>query len=73
MLAYAIVDKTLVLRDHAGDVFTFAPAMAGSRPGLRLIGVPRWTRGTRPRDAGMLVDLARAAAQRIARQNGLLG
>ena len=72
MQAYAIVDNTVVLRDHVGDVFTFAPAASGTRPVLRLIGTPRWAKGTRAKDAGILVDLARAAALRIARQRGLI-
>lgn len=73
MHAYAIVENRVLVRDHSGDLFAFAPATDGQQPALRLVEAPRWKDGSCPRDAGVRIDLARGAARSIARENGLIG
>ena len=72
MRAYTIVGSTVMLRDHDGDLYRFAPAEDGHLPAMRLIGRPAWRDGSVPSNAGVRIDLARGAAQSIARTNRII-
>lgn len=72
MKAFHIIDRTIMLRDHHGDLFHFALVDDTRRAGVRLAAPPLWKDGSTPPNAAARIDLAKMSALDIARQNGLL-
>ncbi len=72
MKAFHIIDRTIMLRDHHGDLFHFALVHDASRAGLRLAAPPLWKDGSTPSNAAARIDLAKMSALDIVRHNGLL-
>lgn len=73
MVVYDIKDRSIRLRQASGDQFEFTLVPTVDPPALRLSCPPCWSAGETPGDAEFRVYLARAAAQRIAREAGLIG
>ncbi len=72
MIVYDIRGKFIRLRQASGDQFEFTLVSTVEPPALRLSCPPRWSDGSTPGDAETRIYLARAAAQLIARDEGMI-
>ena len=73
MIAYSIRNGRIRIRPTIGGQFEFEVVQASGRPMLRMACPPRWADGATPTNAEFRIYLARAAAQGIAQEAGLLG